>query len=84
LAENEELKSFLVRVKEESEKAGLKLKIKRKKKNLTIQSPHFMANIKVKSGSSDRFPTVPWAPKSLCMVTAATKLNDTCSLGGKL
>ena len=82
MAENEELKSFLVRVKEESEKAGLKLK--RKKKNLTIQSPHFMANIKGKSGSSDRFPTVPWAPKSLCMVTAATKLKDTCSLEVKL
>ena len=39
----EEIKSFLVRVKEESEKAGLKLNIQKKTKNGT-QSRHFMAN----------------------------------------
>ena len=42
-AENEELKSVLVRVKEESEKVGLKLNIK-KKKDHGIWSHHFMAS----------------------------------------
>ena len=42
MAESEELKSFLMRVKEESEKAGLKLNIE--KINHGIQSHHFMAN----------------------------------------
>ena len=46
----EELKSLLIRVKEESEKAGLKLNIQK------LRSwHHFMANRKGKRGSSDRF-----------------------------
>ena len=51
----EELKSLLMRVKEESERASLKLNIK---KNLDqgIQSHYFMANRRGKGGSSDRFP----------------------------
>ena len=40
----EELKSLLMRVKEESEKASLKLNIKKKKQDHGIQSYHFMAN----------------------------------------
>ena len=40
----EELKSLLMKVKEESEKTGLKLNIQKKKKNHGIQSHHFMAN----------------------------------------
>ena len=47
-----ELKSLLMRVKEGSEKADLKLNIK---KDHGIQSHHFMANRRGKSGSSDRF-----------------------------
>ena len=50
----EELKSLLMRVKEPSEKAGLELNVQ-KTKDLGICSPHFMANKRGKSGSSDRF-----------------------------
>ena len=50
----EELKSLLMRVKEESEKAGLKLNILKTK--LIVSSPtNFMANRLEKSGNSDRF-----------------------------
>ena len=51
----EELKNLLMRVKEEKEKASLKLNIKKKKKRIMASSP-FMANGKGKNGSSDRFP----------------------------
>ena len=55
MAESDEvLKNLLVKVKEESEKAGLKLNIK-KKKVYIIWSHHLMANRKGKSESSDRF-----------------------------
>ena len=50
----EELKNLLMRVKEESEKAGLKLNTQ-KNQDLGIQSHHFVANRRGKSGSSDRF-----------------------------
>ena len=49
----EELKSFLMRVKEESEKASLQLSIQRQDHG--IRSHHFMANRRGKSGNSDRF-----------------------------
>ena len=73
MAENkEELKSFLMKMKEESEKAGLKLNIQNKDHG--IQSHHFMAN---RWGNNERL--FSWAPKSLQMVTAAMELKDTCS-----
>ena len=50
----EELKSLLMKVKEDSEKAGLKLNIQKKKKNHGIQSHHFMANIWGNNGNSER------------------------------
>ena len=50
----EELKSLLIKVKEESEIAGLKLNIK-KPEDRGIQSYHFMANRWVKSRNSDKF-----------------------------
>ena len=50
----EELKTLLMKVKEESEKVGLKLNIQ-KNENHGIQSHHFMANRREKSGNSDRF-----------------------------
>ena len=50
----EELEGLLTKVKEESEKGGLKLNIQ-KNKDHGIQSHHFMANRWGKSGSSDRF-----------------------------
>ena len=78
----EELKSLLMKVKEESEKAGLKLNIQKTKIN-GIRSHHFMANRWENNGNSDRF--YDWgAPKSLQMVTAAMKLKDTFSLEEKL
>ena len=49
----EELKSLLMKVKEESEKAGLKLNIQ-KNKNHGIQSHHFMTNRWGNNGNSDR------------------------------
>ena len=69
----EELNSLLKKVKEESEKVGLKFSIQKTK----IQSPHFMAN---RWGNND---SILGAPKSLQMVTAAMKLKDACSLEEK-
>ena len=76
----EELKSFLLEVKEETEKAGLKLNIKKKKiKDHGIWSHHFMAN---RWGNNDRL--FSWVSKSSWIVTAAMKLNNTRSLEEKL
>ena len=71
----EEQKSLLMKVKEESEKAGLKLNIQKSK---IIWSHYFMANRWGKNGNSER--PFPWAPKSLWMVNEAMKLKDACSL----
>ena len=51
----EELKSLLIKVKEESEKAGLTLNIQRKLKDHGIRSHHFMANKWRKSGNGEKF-----------------------------
>ena len=80
MAENkEELKGLLLNVKEESEKAGLKL---------NIQKTKIMASGPITSWQIDGETTVrdlfSWAPKSLQMVTAAMKLKDACSLEEKL
>ena len=72
----EELKSLLMKVKEESEKVGLNLNIQ--KIDHGIWSHQFMANRWGNNGNSER---LFWgAPKSLQMVTAAMKLKDACSL----
>ena len=82
MAESEgDLKSLLMKVKEESEKAGLKLNIQ-KNEDHSIQSHHFKANRWGKNGNSDRL--FSWVAKSLRMVTAATKLKDAYSLEEKL
>ena len=74
----EELKSLLMKVKEESEKGGLKLNMQKTK----IRSHHFMANT---WGNNRNCERLYWeAPKSLQMVTAAMKLKDACSLEEKL
>ena len=82
MAEREEKpKSLLRKVKEESEKVGLKL---------NIQKTKIMASGPINSLQIDgeTMETVTdfifWAPKSLQMVTAAMKLKDTCSLEEKL
>ena len=81
LAESKELKSLLMKVKEESEKVGLKL---------NIQKTKIMASGPITSWELDgeTVETVTdflgEAPKSLQMVTAAMKLKDAYSLEGKL
>ena len=73
----EELKSLLTKVKEESQKAGLKLNVQKTKP---------MASSTITSWQIDgQWQTLfSWAPKSLQMVTAARKLKDACSLEEKL
>ena len=77
----EELKSLLMKVKEESEKVGL---------NLNIQKTKIMASGPITSWQIDGETTetvrdfIVLAPKSLQMVTVAMKLKDTCSLKEKL
>ena len=79
MAESEELKSLLVKVKEESEKVGLKLSIQKTK--IMASSPITSWQIEGGIGSSDM--SFSWAPKSLQTATAAMKLKDTYSLEGK-
>ena len=77
----EELKSLLLKVKEDSEKIGLKF---------SIQKTKMMASGPITSWQIDgkewkQCQTLFWgAPKSLQMVTAAMKLKDVCSLEEKL
>ena len=77
----EELKNLLMKMKQESEKVGLKL---------NIQKTKIMASGPITSWQIDgeTMETVTdfifWAPKSLLMVTAAMKLKDTYSLKEKL
>ena len=74
----EELKSLLMKVKEESEKVGLKL---------NMQKTKIMASCPITSWQIDGETVADfifWAPKSLQMVTAAMKLKEACSLEEKL
>ena len=66
-----------MKLKEESEKAGLKLNIQ-KNEDHGIWSHHLTANRWGNNGNSDRL--FSWAPKITANVTAAMKLEDTCSL----
>ena len=77
----EELKSLLMKVKEESEKVGLKLKIQKNK--ITSFTPITSWQIDGKQWKQ-WLTFFFWAPKSLQMVTAAMKLKDGWSLEGKL
>jgi len=83
MAESEEELKSLLKVKEESEKVGLKL---------NIQKIEIMASGPITSWQIDGetvktvtdFILFFWAPRSLQMVTAAMKLKDVCSLEEKL
>ena len=81
MTESKELKSLLMKVKEESEKVGLKLNIQKTK--IMVSGPITSWEI-----DGDTVETVTgfifWAPKSLQMVIAAVKLKDAYSLEGKL
>ena len=73
MAESEELKSLLMKVKEKSEKASLKL---------NIQKTMILASSPITSwgNNGNSWQTLfSWAPKSLQMVSTAIKLKDTCS-----
>ena len=77
----EELKSLLRKVKVESEKAGLKLNIRKRRSWHLVPSLHGKQMGKQWKQCQTLFF---WAPKSLQMVTAAMKLKDAYSLEGKL
>ena len=77
MAESEELKSLLMKVKEESEKVGLKLNSQKTK--ITASGPITSWEIDgetVETGTE----FILGAPKSLQMVTVAMKLKDACFL----
>ena len=81
----EEVKSLLMKVKEESEIVGLKLNIQKYSKKTKIMAASPITSRQIdgeKNGNSERL--FSWAPKSLWMLMAATKLKDTCSLEEKL
>ena len=82
MAESEkELKSLLMKVKEESEKAGLKLNIQKTK----IMAPSPIISWQIDGETVETMADfILGAPKSLQMVTAAMKLKDAYSLEGKL
>ena len=77
----EKLKSLLMKVKEESEKVGLKQHSKNKDHGIRFH--HFKANRWGNNGNSERLSFLG-LQKSLQIMTVAMKLKDTCSLDGKL
>ena len=77
----EELKSLLMKVKKESEKAGLKLNIQKMK----IMASGPITSWKINGQAMETVTDlIFWAPKSEQIVTAAMKLKDACSLEEKL
>ena len=81
-AESKELKSLLMKVKEESEKVGLKLNIQETK--IMASGPITSWEIHGETVETVAELIFGGAPKSLQMVIAAMKLKDTYSLEGKL
>ena len=81
MAGSEELKSLLMKVKEESEKVGLKLNIQKPK----IMAFSFITSWQIDGGNNGNSDKIfSWAPKSLWTVTTAMKLQDACSLKEKI
>ena len=76
----EELKSLLMKVKEESEKVGFKLNIQKAK--ILASGP--ITSWQIHGETVETETLFSWAPKSLQMVTAAMKLKDAWSLEEKL
>ena len=77
----EELKSLLMKVKEESKKVGLKLNIQKMKIMASGPITSWQIDGETVETVTDSFA---WAPKSLQLVTAVMKLKDAYSLEGKL
>ena len=80
----EELKSLLMKVKEESEKVGLKLNIQKTKIMASGPITSWQIDGETVETMADFFLGGEGAPKSLQMMIAAMKLKDTYSLEGKL
>ena len=81
MAESEELKSLLMKVKEDSEKVGLKLNSQKTK----IMASGPITSWQIDGETMKQWLTLFfWAPKSLYMVTAAIKLKDAYSLEEQL
>ena len=81
MAKSEELKSLFMKMKEESEKIGLKLNFQKTK----IMASSLLLHGKEMGEQWKQYQTLFWGvSKSLQMVTAAMKLKDTCSLEEKL
>ena len=76
----EELKSLLMKVKQESEKAGLKLNIQKMK----ITASGSVSSWQIEGETTETVRLFWGAPKSVQMVTTAIKLKDACSLEEKL
>ena len=77
----EELKSLLMKAKEESEKAGLKLNIQK----MQIMASSLITSWQIDGETVETVRDLNFlAPTSLQMVTATMKLKDACSLEGKL
>ena len=76
----EEVKSLLMKVKEEIEKVGLKLNIQKTK--IVASGP--ITSWQIEGETMETVTDFFWSPKSLQMVTAAMKLKDACSLEEKL
>ena len=81
MAESEELQSLLMKVREESEKVGLKFNIQKTKIMASGPITSWQINEETVKTAAD---LIFLAPKSLQMETAAMKLKDTYSLEGKL
>ena len=81
MAESKELKSLLMKVKEQSDKIGLKLNIQKTK----IMASGPITSWQIDRETMEQWQTLfSWAPKSLQMVTVPMQLKDTCSLEEKL
>ena len=77
----EELKSLLIKVKEESEKAGLKLNIQKMTITASDAITSWQIDVEKVEIVTDFYS---WAPKSLWIVAAAMKLKDACWGGAKM
>ena len=75
MTESKELKSLLLKVKEESEKVGLKLNIQKTK--IMVSGP--IISWQIDGETMETETLFSWAPKSLQMVTAVMKLKDAYS-----
>ena len=80
MAESEELKSLLMKVKEESEKVGLNNKIQKTK----IMASSHIISWQIDGETEETVRDLIWAPKSPQMVTAAMKVKNAFSLEEKL